>query len=135
MLTLITLFVIGLVGFIVGALIERYTYYEDGWALLLYAIATISTTALFVCGMSLVNIDRRFEARMNEYEAITAMVESYDGQEYGNMQTLTEEIVSMNIAIANHKALYGNKWTGIWYSEDIAKLEPIKFGKKTVLKE
>ncbi len=134
MLTLITLFVLALVGFIAGAIIDKYIY-DDGWTVLFCAVGSICTIALFICGMSLVNIDRQFEARMNEYEVITTMVESYDGQDYGNMQALTEQVVYMNTIIAKHKAYCGNKWTGIWYSEDIAKLEPIKFGKKTVLKE
>jgi hypothetical protein len=58
------------------------------------------------------------------------MVESYDGQDYGNMSSLVEAVVDMNETIATNKAQYDSKWVGLWYSEKIANLEPITFGKK-----
>jgi hypothetical protein len=38
-----------------------------------------------------------------------------------------EKAVGMNCTIANHKAHYDSKWTGLWHSERIARLEPIRF--------
>lgn len=134
MLTLIILFVLGIVGCLVGALIEKHAF-EDGWAFLSYSIGVICALAFIICSLTLINKDRRFDAVLAQYEVITVMAESYAGQDYGNMTSLTEEIVHMNTRIAKHKAFYTSPWTGIWYSEKIANLEPIKFGKNPVLKE
>lgn len=134
MLLLTVLIITAVVGITAAILVDKYTYC-DGLAFFFGLFGTLGLAGLIISLCALINIDRRFETRMNEYEAIVAMVESYDGQDYGNMQALTEQVVHMNTIIAKHKAYCGNKWTGIWYSEDIAKLEPIKFGKKTVLKE
>lgn len=134
MLTLITLFVVALVGFLAGALIEKRTY-EDGWAFLSYSVGAICALAFIICNLTLINKERRFEATIAQYDVITVMAESYVGQDYGNMTSLTEEIVRMNTRIANHKAFYTSPWTGIWYSEKIANLEPIRFRKNPGLKE
>ena len=134
MLTFIILFIVTLVGFVAGFLVDKYTYYGD-LPLLLDAIGTLSAIALICCSLSLINRDRRFDATLAQYEVITVMAESYTGQDYGNMTSLTEEIVRMNNRIARHKAFYTSPWTGIWYSEKIANLEPIKFDKNPELKE
>ena len=134
MLLLTILIITAVVGITASILLGKYTW-QDGWSLIFGTVGGFALIGAIAAGATLINIDRRFEARLNEYEVIVAMVESYDGQDYGDMQALTEQVVQMNAIIANHKAYCGNKWTGIWYSEDIAKLEPIKFGKKTVLKE
>ena len=134
MLTLITLFIVALVGFVAGALFDKHTY-EDGWAFLSYAIGVICALAFIICSLTLINKDRRFEATLAQYDVITVMAESYVGQDYGNMTSLTEEIVRMNTRIANHKAFYTSPWTGIWYSKKIANLEPIRFEKNPGLKE
>ena len=82
----------------------------------------------FLC--ALINIDKRFDAIAYKYEIIVQMVDSYDGQDYGNMGSLVEAVVGMNNAIATHKAHHDSKWMGLWYSEKIANLEPITFDKK-----
>lgn len=122
------------IGIIAAILLSKYTY-ADGWACFCALFGVTSIIAVIVLSLTLINLDRRFAATINEYYVITAMVESYDGQDYGNMQSLTEAVVKINSIIAEHKAFYGNKWTGIWYSADIATLEPITFRKQTPLKE
>ena len=134
MVTLITLFLIALFGFLIGAFIEKHTY-EDGWAFLSYAVGSICAIAFVICSLTLINKERRFEAIIAQYDVLSVMVDSYDGQDYGNMSTLIDETIRMNTCIANHKAFYTSPWTGIWYSEKIAKLEPIRFSKNPGLKE
>ena len=135
MLTLITLFVVALVGFLVGALIDKYTYDGDFFSGLSYSVGVISAVTFIICSLTLINKNRRFDAIQEQYQVISLMVDSYDGQDYGNMATLIDKVVYMNNRIANHKAFYTSPWTGIWYSEKIANLEPIKFGKNPQLKE
>jgi hypothetical protein len=112
-----------------GWLIDKYTY-ADGWSCASYAVAVISGFVLvgFLC--FLINIDRRFDATIYSYETTIEMVDSYAGQDYGNMGSLVEQVVAINNTIAAHKAHHDSKWVGLWYSEEIGSLEPITFDKK-----
>lgn len=127
MSTIILLFILTVVGFVAGWLIDKYTY-SDGWSFVSYTIGVISGIALITSLCLLINIDRRFDAAVYKYETTVEMVNSYTGQDYGNMGALVEQVVSVNNNIAEHKAHYNSKWTGLWYSERVANLEPIKFG-------
>ncbi len=127
MYTIILLSILTVVGFVAGWLIDMYTY-ADGWSFVFYVTGVISVISLTVALCLLINIDRRFDASVYRYETTVEMVNSYAGQDYGNMGSLVEQVVSVNNSIAEHKAHYNSKWTGLWYSERIANLEPIKFG-------
>ena len=126
MYTIILLSILTIVGLLAGWLIDRYTY-ADGWSFASYLTGALSGIALvgFLC--ALINIDRRIDATVYKYETIVQMVDSYDGQDYGNMGSLVESVVDMNETIAYHKANHDSKWMGLWYSERIANLEPIRF--------
>ena len=129
MYTIFSLSILTIVGILLGWLIDKYTF-ADGWSFTSYAVGVISALTLvgFLC--VLINIDRRIDATIYKYETIVQMVDSYDGQDYGNMGSLVEAVVGMNNTIATHKAHYDSKWTGLWHSERIANLEPIRFDKK-----
>ena len=127
MLTIILLSILTVVGLVAGWLIDKYTY-ADIWSAISYFTAGLSAISLIVALCLLINIDRRFDASVYRYETTVEMVNSYTGQDYGNMGSLVEQVVYMNNKIAEHKAHYNSKWTGLWYSERIANLEPIKFG-------
>ena len=126
MLTIILLSILSVVGLVVGWLVDKYTY-ADGWSFFSYTIGVVSAGMLIFSLCLLINIDRRFDAAVYKYETTVEMVNSYTGQDYGNMGALVEQVVSVNNKIAEHKAHYDSKWTGLWYSERIANLEPIKF--------
>ena len=134
MLTFLLLSIITVVCFSVAFIIdESGRSYDLQWLTgINLGVAICTLLAVIITGCSLININTRFEATQNEYEVISEMVQSYDGQDYGNMTALTESVVSINSTIARHKAHYKSKWTGPWFSEDIAKLEPITFRKNSL---
>lgn len=127
MLTIILLSILTVVGIVAGCLIDRYTY-ADGLAGISYLAGGLSAFVLIISLCLLINIDKRFEASIYRYETTVEMVNSYTGQDYGNMGSLVEQVVHVNNKIAEHKAHHDSKWVGLWYSERIANLEPIKFG-------
>ena len=127
MLTIILLSILTVVGLVAGWLIDKYTY-ADIWAAIFNFTGGLSAVALITVLCLLINIDRRFDAAVYQYETTVEMVNSYTGQDYGNMGALVEQVVYVNNRIAEHKAHYDSKWVGLWYSERIANLEPIKFG-------
>lgn len=135
MLTIILLSILAVVGFVTGWLIDKFTYdeYSDGWfvwSFVSYTTGGLSAVALIIMACLLINIDRRFDASVYRYETTVEMVNSYTGQDYGNMGSLVEQVVCVNNKIAEHKAHHDSKWVGLWYSERIANLEPIKFGRE-----
>jgi hypothetical protein len=131
MYTIILLSILSIVGLVGGYFIDKYTY-SDGWAATFITTGALSLASLVVAIAFLFNLDHRFDAISNSYDNIVQMVESYDGQDYGNMGSLVEAVVEMNKEIAIHKAQYNSKWVGLWHSERIANLAPITFSPKRV---
>ena len=127
MLTIISLFILAVVGIVAGCLIDSKTFYS-AWAIVSYLIGGVSAITLIIISCLLIGINRRFDAMVYQYETTVEMVNSYTGQDYGNMGVLVEQVVNINNGIASHKARYNSPWVGLWYSERIGNLEPIKFG-------
>lgn len=129
MCTIILLSVLSIIFFVVGWLIDKYTY-ADGLVITSFLLGVCTLTGLVVSLCLFINLDKQFETTINRYEMTVQMVESYTGQDYGNMGSLVEQVVAINNTIAAHKAHHNSKWVGLWYSEEIGNLEPITFGKK-----
>ena len=127
MLTIISLFILAVVGIVAGCLIDSKTFYS-AWAIISYLIGGVSAITLIIISCLLIGINRRFDTMVYQYETTVEMVNSYTGQDYGNMGALIEQVVNINNGIASHKARYNSVWVGLWYSERIGSLEPIKFG-------
>lgn len=120
--------VIFLVSLVI-ALLAMNSYYFDVIGAIAGTVAVVAAIVLFFMGISLINLDRSFDKTINEYELTKNLVESYNGGEYGNVESLTVTMLEINHRIAVHKAYVNNKWSGIWYSEKIANLEPLTFKK------
>lgn len=128
MYTIILLSILTVIGFIGGWLIDKHTC-ATGWIFAFITTGIFSFLGLIVALCLLINIDKRFDTFIYRYETTVQMIDSYAGQDYGNMGSLVEQVVGINNTIASHKANYNSKWVGLWYSECIANLEPIKFDK------
>ena len=130
MLLIILLSILAVVGIIIGYLIDKYDYTctRVGLAGFFSTTGGISAIALVIALGLLIGRNRRHDAMIYQYETTVEMVNSYTGQDYGNMGALVEQVVNINNGIANHKARYNSVWVGPWYSERIGNLEPIKFG-------
>ena len=129
MYTIILLSVLSIILFVVGWLLDKYTY-ADSLVFISYLLGSCTFIGLVVSLCLFINLDKQFETTINRYEMTVQMVESYAGQDYGNMGSLVEQVVAINNTIAAHKAHHDSKWVGPWYSEKIASLEPITFDKK-----
>lgn len=117
-----------LVSFVAAWLIGKYTY-SDATAPAA-AVGIIAAFTLLILSLSLIDKRSDFRAIKAEYDTTKALVETYAGAEYGNMNELTGQVIKINNKIAKHKAYAPSKWTGIWYSEEIGALEPITFSNK-----
>lgn len=85
--------------------------------------AILSISIVFMCNKD------RFRRIECEYEVTKELVESYDGNEYGNISALTEKMIKINDEIARHKSRCNSFWVGILYSEDIGNFPPLIFNK------
>lgn len=119
---------VAILFFLIGVVIKLFNRYAEvgGWTCM---------SALFICvtlalGASLINREARWEAIINDYENTVALIETYDGSNYGNESSLPEHVLYLNTKIANHKAMVKSKWSGAWYSEEIGNLTPITFKMK-----
>ena len=128
MYTIILLSILTIVGFVGGQLINKHTYASD-WVFIFITTGIFFFLGLIVALCLFINIDKRFDTFIYRYETTVQMIDSYAGQDYGNMGSLVEQVVCINNTIASHKANYNSKWVGLWYSEHIANLEPIRFDK------
>jgi hypothetical protein len=90
-------------------------------------VVSISTMALIIMLLILPTMKSDFEQYKNEYQTTKMLIDSYKGEEYGNINALTEKIIYVNDKIASHKAGSKNFWINIWYSEEVGNLEPITF--------
>ena len=116
---------IAIVCFLASWLVDKYTYSDSASIYALFGV--IAVLIEIVLAISLINKNARFEAFVADYENTVALVETYSGTDYGNMNSMTEKIIEINEEIAEHKELSKSKWSGPWYSEKIGNLEPIKF--------
>lgn len=128
MWTIILLSIFTIICFVATWLINKYTY-ADSIPAFLFGVGILNLCALVVAAGLLININKRFDAFVFQYETTVEMVDSYAGKDYGNMSSLVEQVVQINNTIATHKAHHNSKWVGLWYSERIGNLEPIRFNR------
>jgi hypothetical protein len=130
--------VIGLfiVSTLTSILVSKYGDWDFEWLEILGGVFSVfSGVTMAVLIASLVNIDRKFDTFVNRYNFTKELVVNYEPNDYGNKTALLDDVISINKKIAEHKAYAGNVWSGAWYSEKIAELEPIVFtGKSPTVK-
>ena len=91
------------------------------------AFGATATFAFLFCSIGWIVSYYNFKTYIHEYEVTKTMVESYKGQDYGNMTALTESVVKINSKIASHKALSSSILLKGFYSKEVGNLEPITF--------
>ena len=127
MLSFIFIGGLGLLFLLIGAIIAAHKTYVDDNCGVFFGIGAFFLFATIVMGLSLINRGTRFNAIISDYNNTAALVESYEGYEFGNMSYLTTKIISINDTIAKHNAHAESLWTGLWYSKEVGALEPIVY--------
>jgi hypothetical protein len=91
------------------------------------AIGSTAAIAFLFCLIGWIASYYNFKTYIHEYEVTKTMVESYKGQDYGNMTALTKSVVKINNKIADHKALSNSILLKGFYSKEVGDLKPITF--------
>lgn len=118
--------------FLIGVLFIIFNdCYDDGyfWGWTLAVAGGIALAIMIPTALQLPDNEKAF---INDYNATKVLIESYEGNEYGNMVGLTEKIIRINSDIARNKAYCNSPWRGVWNSEKVGSLEPLtyKMGKQ-----
>lgn len=91
------------------------------------AFGTLAAFVFLCCAIGWIASYYNFKTYIHEYEVTKVMVESYKGQDYGNMNDLTKAVVYINDKIATHKALSSSILLDGFYSDEVGDLEPLTF--------
>lgn len=116
------LLLLSIIGIIISDKVDFDALNFSSWCIL-----AMSAIALITLLLTLTTVSSDFKSYKIEYQTTKMLVDSYKGEEYGNVNALTEKIIYINDKIAEHKAYSKNFWVNIWYSEEVGNLEPITF--------
>lgn len=90
-------------------------------------ISFLSTMIFIVSLCGTINLQRRFDKNIANYNSIKEVIE-YNRSEMSEFERvqLIEEIQETNKTINEHRYYYDNFWTGIYYSKEIGDLKYLK---------
>lgn len=103
----------------------------------LIGLTCITGAALFFIAVSFINIGRKFDLEIEEYENLRMQVEEYNSLSDSTMAVLAvkvpsleydirKEVIRVNNRISQHKVMSGSIWVGPWYSEKVGSLEKLR---------
>ena len=132
MLWIIICSLLTIVGLVLYILEYHSNYYNEGlfqWTDCIYLISVL-LGLLPLCGMAtgLSMRNNVFKEVKMEYSMTKELIENYNCPEpdYGNTFKLTEKVIDVNERIARHGAFHDSPWVGVFYSEEIGNLEPLR---------
>ena len=112
--------------FLIITVISLYIYYKKQNEVFA-GLGAVAILVFFGLCIGWITSQYNFKTYIHEYEVTKTMVESYKGQDYGNMTALTESVVKINSKIASHKALSSSILLKGFYSKEVGNLEPLTF--------
>ena len=115
--------------FLCITVILLYIYYKKQNEVFV-GLGAVAFLAFFGLCIGWIASQYNFKTYIHEYEVTKAMIESYKGQDYGNMNDLTKAVVYINDKIATHKALSNSILLKGFYSKEVGDLKPITFNMK-----
>lgn len=132
---MLTFILLGGIALITGALLIIGCIFWDwdidfnGSCVLSVAFFSISVALLIIFGCTLIGIKNDVELFKYRYENTKQLIETYQGNDYGNTGSIVKEVIEINQEIAKNKAYHSDPWVGPWYFEEIGNLEPLTFKK------
>lgn len=124
MLTLILLAAI-----VIGLIIWTCKSYWDAHEVAFYLTIIFSGVFIIVC-LTLCNRGKRFDLVKEEYGNLKMQVEEYNSLP-DSCKLVTFEydirkgVLSMNDKISRHKVMSKSIWRGLWFSEEIGRLDKL----------
>lgn len=129
---MLTFIIFGVV-FVTFTLVTIFSkVYDKGFLL---AISIVSGVVLLFLSLSLININKKFELEIEEYENLRYQVEEYNSMDEPIKVSsveydIREKVLEVNNRISRHKVMCKSVWVSPWYSEKVGSLEKLKLNAK-----
>ena len=104
----------------------RYDEY-DVLQPLCFACGIIALCAEVCMLLSTITLSSEFAYTEAQYNNLKKQVEYADQDDIVTDANLRNQVLEMNNTISEHKCYSSNIWIGVWYSERIGNLEPLKW--------
>lgn len=100
---------------------------SDGLAIFGIMSTILSSFALTVSLICLIDLQKGFDKKIDDYQALKEIVE-YNRENMSEFERveLIRQIHENNKSINEHKNYYNSFWFGVYYSEEIGKLPYLK---------
>lgn len=118
--------IIFIIFIVLSYLSEKYDW--DGLQCFSWVVIVFSGVILIIELLCLIDLDRSFQKRIDEYNSIKQTIEysrDNDLSEFERIQ-LIDKIFKINEEIASHKNYHDSFWTGLYYSKELGELDYIK---------
>ena len=124
------LLIISIIIFIISSIVIIYMNSKDiisDWIIIFYTFAIFSILSVIIGLIPLMDIQNKFNQIVYEYEMQQEVLDNTreHNSSYEVFQ-ITPVIFNTNKTIAKHRAYHNNWWVGIYYSEKVGNLKPIK---------
>ena len=129
---LIILFVVILISSVIAIVFLRKSdsYWSDALEPAGWIGTIIGSIAVVVIPIVLINEENEFAYEIEKYQNLREQVETLSGDDIVTGENLRNQVLKMNNEISKHKIYSKSSWVGVFYSEDIGNLEPLKWGHK-----
>lgn len=124
------LLIISIIIFIISSIVIIYMNSKDiisDWIIIFYTFAVFSILSVIIGLIPLMDIQNKFNQIVYEYEMQQEVLDNTreHNSSYEVFQ-ITPVIFNTNKTIAKHRAYHDNWWIGIYYSEKVGNLKPLK---------
>lgn len=124
------LLIISIIIFIISSIVIIYMNLKDiisDWIIIFYTFAVFSILSVTIGLIPLMDIQNKFNQIVYEYEMQQEVLDNTreHNSSYEVFQ-ITPVIFNTNKTIAKHRAYHNNWWVGIYYSEKVGNLKPLK---------
>ena len=124
------LLIISIIIFIISSIVIIYMNSKDiisDWIIIFYTFAVFSILSVIIGLIPLMDIQNKFNQIVYEYEMQQEVLDNTreHNSSYEVFQ-ITPVIFNTNKTIAKHRAYHNNWWVGIYYSEKVGNLKPLK---------
>ena len=112
-------------------------YGKNSWSDLAEIALPVGVVGGAICTLIFIGIlfdaatlPNKFSQIQSEYDNLKEQLADVENDDIVTGENLRNQVLEMNNTIAEHKNYCHNAWVGMWYSEEIGKLENLKWSSK-----
>ena len=119
----------------IGMLVYSHKRWDtDGIELIGGLLTILCTIGLLIELLMATMVESKFAYYESQYENLKEQLEYVDSDDIVTGDNLRNQVLDMNNAISKHKCYSQNWFIGMYYSEHVGSLEPLKWKSRTTQK-